>query len=178
MIRHKRFIVATFGAAMALVGCSDRQSSTPTGPAIPAAASRNQSGGSGSSQESSSRSGPLHVTKDCAAYTRLAGGFCTITSSNVKEIKVGSKVVYANAAGATGLDTDMILDPPGAGNGMASGHVTLDFAAGTGIVTFSGGTGKFNGFSATILVKHLTGTSWAWDGTYSFDGKGEHCDDN
>jgi hypothetical protein len=33
---------------------------------------------------SSPRSGALHVTKECSAYTGLAGSFCTITSSNLK----------------------------------------------------------------------------------------------
>src|SRR2546425_9165702 len=51
--------------------------------------------------ESSPRSGALHVTKECSQYTRLAGGFCTITSSNLKDIEVGTRVVYAVASGAT-----------------------------------------------------------------------------
>ena len=38
---------------------------------------------------SSPRSGALHVTKECSAYTGLAGSYCTITSSNVNAIKVG-----------------------------------------------------------------------------------------
>lgn len=177
MIGHTRFIAAVCAATVVLAGCSDRQSSSPTGPAIPAAASRNQSGGE-SSHGSSSRSGPLHVTKDCTTYTGLAGGFCVITSSNVKEIEVGTRVVYAKAAGPTSVDTDFILDPPGSGHGTASGHVVLDRVNATGVATISGGTGKFSGFSATILIKLIAGRSWAWEGTYSFDGKGQHCDEN
>jgi hypothetical protein len=116
----------------------------------------------------SPRSGDLHVTKECSAYTRLAGSFCTITSSNVKAIEVGSRIVYAQAAGATSLDSDVVLDTPGPGNNTAFGHCALDFATGLGLCTFSGGTGKFSGFEGSARVSSLGRPNWAWDGTYSF----------
>jgi hypothetical protein len=70
------------------------------------------------------RSGDLHVTKECSAYTGAAGDVCTITSSNVKEIAVGSKVVYARAANFStlSLDSDVVLDLPTPGSNAASGH--------------------------------------------------------
>jgi len=108
------------------------------------------------------------VTKECSEYTGKAGSFCTITSSNVKAIEVGSRVVYAQAAGAASLDSDVVLDPSGPGNNTAFGHCHLDFATGLGLCTFSGGTGKFTWFDARAHVSHLTGNNWAWDGTYSF----------
>jgi hypothetical protein len=111
------------------------------------------------------------VTKNCSQYTRLAGGFCTITSSNIAEIEVGSKVIYAIAAGPTVLDSDVTLDPPGPGNNAAFGHVFLAAAAGHGTVTFSGGTGKFTHFSARVDVTRIGAPAlrnWSWDGTYSF----------
>ena len=114
----------------------------------------------------SPRSGDLHVTKECSEYTGLAGAFCTITSSNLKSIQVGSKVVYASPAGATGLDTDITLEV-GPGN-AAFGHCQLDFATGLGLCTFSGGIGKFTWFHATADVSYLSGPNWGWDGTYSF----------
>jgi hypothetical protein len=40
----------------------------------------------------SERIGVLHVTKNCSAFTGTPGSFCTITSSNLAEIKVGSQV--------------------------------------------------------------------------------------
>lgn len=89
-------------------------------------------------------SGDLRVTKECSTYTGLAGDICTITASNLEEIAVGSRVVYAEAQGAGSLDTDVVLEA-GPGNTTA-GHVVLDLAAGTGVVTFSGGTGTFAGF--------------------------------
>jgi len=44
------------------------------------------------------------VTKECSAYTGLAGSFCTITSSSLKSIEDGSRVVYDQAAGASSLE--------------------------------------------------------------------------
>ena len=124
-------------------------------------------------EETSSRAGELHITKECSSYTGLAGQFCTITSSNLKQIAVGSTVVYAKGAGATSLDSDIALYQPGHRNDVAFGHVTLDFVKGRGLVTFSGGTGRFRGFRARADVAHLTETNWAWDGTYSFVREGD-----
>lgn len=115
---------------------------------------------------SSPRSGDLQVTKECSEYTGAAGSFCTITASNIKAIEVGSRVYYAQAAGATSLDSDVVLNV-GPGN-AAFGHCRLEFATGLGVCTFSGGTGKFIWFSATENVSYLGGPNWAWAGTYSF----------
>ncbi len=51
------------------------------------------------STQHSPRYGALHVAKERSAYPGLAAQLCTITSSNLRAIKVGSKVVYASAAG-------------------------------------------------------------------------------
>ena len=126
-----------------------------------------------SSDETSSRSGSLHVTKTCLDYTGLAGSFCTITTSNLKEIAIGSRVVYASAAGAASLDSDLVLYSRSHRRDTAFGHVKLDFSTGLGDVTFSGGTGRFIGFSASVVVKHLDGPNWSWDGTYRFSDRGE-----
>ena len=122
--------------------------------------------------ESFPRSGELHVTKECTEFTRLAGGFCTITSANIPQIEPGTKVIYTSASGPTVLDSDVTLDPPGPGNNKAFGHVVLALQAGQGTVTFSGGTGKFTHFSGSVVVTRVGVPSlktWRWDGTYSFD---------
>jgi hypothetical protein len=116
----------------------------------------------------SPRSGALHATKECSQYTGQAGSFCTITSSGLKAIDAGSKVIYTQPAGATGLDSDLVLYT-GPGN-SAFGHVTLSFATLSGVVTFSGGTGQFRGFEARVIVTYNAATNlWYWDGTYSFN---------
>jgi hypothetical protein len=114
----------------------------------------------------SPRSGELHVTKDCSDYNFGAGDHCTIQWSSLNAIDRDMRVVYASAAGANGLDSDLVLDGPG--NNDANGHVTLDFQTLSGVVTFSGGTGRFSGFHARVDVTHVEGTLWRWDGTYSF----------
>jgi hypothetical protein len=114
----------------------------------------------------SPRTGALHVTKECSQFTGAAGSFCTITTSNLRAIKPGSRVIYTSAAGSAGLDTDIVLDT-GPGN-HAFGHVVLDFATGTGTVRLNGGTGRFRHFHARAAVSHTGGFDWAWQGTYSF----------
>ncbi len=118
----------------------------------------------------SPRSGDLHVTKECSEYTHLAGGFCTITSSNLAAIPVGSKVIYVQDLHGLVLETDIVLDPPGPGNNMAFGHVHLDLVAKVGVATFTGGTGKFTWFNATVAVtpNPAEAFGWSWDGSYAF----------
>ena len=121
---------------------------------------------------SSSGGGDLHLKKECSEYTGLADSFCTITASNLNAIKVGSRVVYLQAAGTTSLDSDIVL-VVGPGN-YALGHVTLDFATGLGQVALSGGAGQFTSFHATARVSPpggVNGADWAWDGWSSF-GRG------
>jgi len=114
----------------------------------------------------SPRAGALHMTKECSEYTGGAGSFCTFTSSNIKAIEAGARIVYAEAAGATALDTDVAI-AAGPGN-VAAGHCTLDFTALPGRCTFSGGTGKFNHFHASVAVSVDATGLWHWDGTYGF----------
>src|SRR5947207_3644964 len=125
--------------ALAVVGgCNASDATNPLSPNV-----RTTMVGAGAPafSESFPRSGVLHLTKQCLEYTGLAGGFCTITSSDLEQIEVGTKVVYASAATATGLDSDLIYDTPGPGNNKVFGHVVLDRVAGLGTIKLSGGTG-------------------------------------
>jgi len=115
------------------------------------------------------KKGQLHVTKNCSEYSGAAGSFCTITSSNLAEIKVGAKVFYDQAAGipTNMLDSNVVLD---AGTGdWAVGRCTLDLSTTLGLCTFSDGTGQLAGFHARVKISPPTdGVNWYWDGTYSF----------
>ena len=105
-----------------------------------------------SSADSSPRSGELHVTKQCRDYHGLAGQHCTITSSNIPEIKVGSNVVYASAAGDPTpgqLNSDLVIDGPG--NNTAYGHVVLDVSTGTGVIDHIG----FRTTGLQEMIDHL-----------------------
>jgi len=115
------------------------------------------------------RSGDLHVTKECPEYHGLAGEFCTITSSNIPAIRRGMKVRYASGVDpATGvLDSDLVLDGPGPN--AAFGHVVLNAMTFVGVVTFSGGTGRFRGFHAgPLAVACPDFPACSWDGSYAF----------
>jgi hypothetical protein len=151
----KRAVIGCLSAGtLAAVACSAGVEA-PTSPSASAVAP--------SVSASSPRSGVLHVTKECSGFTGLEGSFCTITSSNV--IEVGSRIVYLQPEGAT-TNSDVVLDPPGPGNNQAFGHCTVD-AAGVGVCTFSGGTGKFNHFQARVDVSYLGGLDYRWSRTYS-----------
>jgi len=126
--------------------------------------------------QDSPRAGTFHAHKNCAEYSGLGGGFCTLTESTLKQIPVGTKVVYASAATATALSSDLMLVPPNAGNSVAFGHVELNRVTRTGILTFSGGTGKFQHFSANVTITFLYPLNWAWDATYSFGNEGDPDD--
>jgi hypothetical protein len=117
---------------------------------------------------SSERNRELHVTKECSQNTRLPGGFCTITSTNLPAIKVGSKVYYTQNTGiptAFALDSNVVLDA-GSGN-WAVGRCTLDLSF-SGLCTFSDGTGQLTGLHARVAVSYTGGFDFRWDGTYSF----------
>ena len=168
-IATQRVLIACFSAAvLAGAGCADgsvnpvspNPSPNPTSVIAHLVAS-----------PSFPRRGTLDVTKDCSAYTGQAGDFCTITASSIREIAVGSKVVYSQAANFStlSLDTDVALELPGPGNSAASGHCQVDLVTGSGRCTFSGGTGKFTHFRGSVNVSYLGGPDYAWEGTYSFD---------
>jgi hypothetical protein len=120
---------------------------------------------------SNAQNGQLHATKDCTGYQGYAGQSCTIKSSNLGEIKVGSTVFYDQNAGIPVglLDSNVVLDAR-YGN-RAVGRCTLDLATGLGLCTFSDGTGQFAGFQARVDVSPPTPNDpfWHWDGTYSFN---------
>ena len=107
----------------------------------------------------------LHVEKECTEFNGTDGTFCTITSSTLDAIEVGSRVIYETVDGSGPLDSDVILDLPGPGNNAAFGHCTLNAVKQE--CTFSGGTGKFTHFSATVKVSDLGNFNFAWHGTYS-----------
>jgi hypothetical protein len=110
------------------------------------------------------RSHALHLTKECSAYAGLADQHCTITSSNVRAIPVGSRVVYLEGAVGTSLRSDFVV-VVGRGD-YALGRVRLDLATGTGRITIAGGAGRFRSFHARAAVTPLGGVDFAWDGTY------------
>jgi hypothetical protein len=129
--------------------------------ALSASAASSQNGARGTGQE-------FHVTKDCSGFTGLVGAFCTIRSSNVKAVAVGSKIFYFQLAGKSALDSDMAVY---VGRGtVATGHCFLRLATGVGLCTISDGTGALSGFHARVRVTADSSVPnlYHWDGTYGF----------
>jgi len=118
------------------------------------------------------RSGDLNITKNCIDYNGAANDICTIATSNLKAIPVGTTITYLSSAIPPTLNTDVVINPPGPGNNKAFGHCTLNLATGIGVCTISGGTGKFTHLEATVAVSNIGGANFAWDGTYTY-GPGE-----
>jgi hypothetical protein len=128
-----------------------------------------------SGSRSNHRNKPFHLTKECSQHAGGIGSYCTVTSSNVAAIKVGTRIFYAQAAGPTSLDSDVILYA-GSGN-TATGHCALDFATGLGQCSLSGGTGTLDGIRARVKVSSLGEPDFAWDGTYRFRKDDDEDDD-
>lgn len=160
---------------LAAAACSGRDATAPRSLTDGARANAGStSAANESSDESDSpRSGPLAITKECSQYTRLAGSFCTVTASNLKQLPPGTKIVYQSALVGTTLETDVILYPPGNGASVAFGHVSLDLVHRYGIGSLSGGTGRFKHLEGRFEITPRPGVrTWAWTGTYSFGGEG------
>lgn len=155
---------------LAATACSGRDATAPARLADDALANaRSSSAPDESGQESDSpRSGPLAITKECTQYTGLADSFCTITSSNLKQLPAGTKIRYLAGLVGPRLESDVILYPPGNGASVAFGHVSLDLRS-QGIGTFSGGTGRFKHLEGQFDITPRPGVrAWGWTGTYSF----------
>jgi hypothetical protein len=153
MISRTLLLASGLLAAAALGACSDVVA--PRGSVNSAAFAR--AGGS------------LHLTKDCSTYTGQAGEICTVTSSSIRQIEVGSTITYESAAVGVALDTHITIDLPGLGNNQAFGHCTLSLATGIGVCRIIGGTGKFRTLRALVDVSNVGGANFEWSGTYSFD---------
>jgi hypothetical protein len=127
------------------------------------------SGSAASSQGQVSRATKaFHATKDCSGFTGLVGAYCTIRSSNVKALKVGSKIFYVQEAGKAELNSDTIIYVKR--GSVATGHCFLS-PAGPGLCTMSDGTGTLAGFRLRVRVTADASVPglFHWDGTYSFN---------
>ena len=118
----------------------------------------------------SPRSGDLVVAKECSGFINNPP-YCTIKSSNLAAIPEDSRIVYLDPAGlGTTAGGDVVLDPPKPGNNTAFGTC---FLGGNPMrCEFSGGTGEFTWFHASVVVtvtdQGKSNELWHWAGTYSF----------
>ncbi len=164
-----RYIIAaaTF-ALLGITACGNTDRS-PTAPLTPVASSANRDGLPDGQPQ---RSGIVRIVKNCKDYHGAAGETCTITSSNLEEIKAGSTVVYASGADATGfLDTDIVILSRGSGKRLATGHCALSLVTGDGRCTLAGVKERLREFHADVVVSHLKDADFAWTGTYGYGGE-------
>lgn len=137
MTRRILLVATAIIASAVLTACSDT-----TAP--------NRLAADGSASESSRKSGALHLTKECSVYTGLAGSYCTITKSNLKEITVGSREFALKDADlvAGTLNSDGVLYVRD--GELALSHCAIfDIFATKGVIgscTFSDGIGRLSGF--------------------------------
>ena len=111
---------------------------------------------------------PLHQTKDCGSFTGVAPTYCTLKTSNVDAIPVGSKIWYLGPVLSNShfVSSNVVLDS-GGGN-TATGYCIFIGKTSTGLCTFWGGTGTLAGYTAMIDVTIDDTGLWHWDGTYFF----------
>jgi hypothetical protein len=147
MAQRRSFVVKLGAAAAVLVALVVGSSSALAGSASP-------------------RSGDLVVTKECSGFVNDPP-YCTIKSSNLAAIPKDSRIVYLDPAGlGTAAGGAVVLDPPQPGNNKAYGTC---FLGGDPMrCEFSGGTGKFTWFHASVVVTVDSDGLWHWAGTYSF----------
>ena len=101
----------------------------------------------------SPRGGDLVVAKECSGFVPANNPpYCQITASSLQQIEVGSKIFYLDPAGlGTTAGGAVVLDLPGPGNNKAFGTCFLGDPAAMHC-EFSGGTGKFTWFHASVVV--------------------------
>ena len=161
MIHRKLLMTTAIIASVVTISCSDT-------------AAPNQLAANGPAAKSSRKSGELHLTKECSQYTAAAGGFCTITESNLDEITVGTREfalkdadVVAGTLNSDGViyvrDGELALNHCDISNIFATEGVI-------GSCTFSGGIGHLSGFHANVVVSvnEDDPNKADFDGTYSF----------
>ena len=158
-------------ALLAAGACNTKDATAPmrqaTNLSVSAASNANDEG------EDFPRAGTFHAHKNCSQYSGLSGGFCTLTESTLGQIPDGTKVVYASPPTPTAVSSDVMLVLPTPGNNVAYGHVELNRVTRVGTATFSGGTGKFQHFSASVAITWVSPGNWSLDGTYSFGNNGD-----
>lgn len=170
---HRTLLIATaIIASVVITACSDMTAPKQLVQGVPAASMNSQRD---DQDRDEPRSGALHVAKECSAYMGLAGDYCTIIRSNVREIPVGSRVYYLVAADLEHGTYDGAVELRVERGNVAFGHVRVSDLFSTipktviGTGSISGGTGRFKGFHARIVISVDANPLLAdWDGTYSF----------
>jgi hypothetical protein len=129
------------------------------------------------------RNGQIHIVKDCREESGIPGSdFCTIVTSNLRELPAGTRIYYDLSAGPSAgpgyFDQNIFVfvNTSQWGVGRCTGPNNIGNTPGTGaLCTLSDGFGPLAGFTARLNVTHIpqpprgNAFLYAWDGTYSFN---------
>jgi hypothetical protein len=115
---------------------------------------------------------PVHLLKDCHTYNGVAPTYCTIATSDLDAIPVGTKVWYLGPVLTNDyfLSSDVRLDDERGSTATGYCIFATKGTPQTGKCAFWEGTGGLTGFHAILEVTVDAEGLWHWDGTYYFDG--------
>jgi len=111
---------------------------------------------------------PLKFSKDCSNYSGETPSFCTLVESNLKEIPIGTKVLYYGPVTNSPLFTSSsVVLAVGPGDSAIGYCIVYDTATPpTGHCAFSAGSGSLAGFQAILNVTVDDKKIWHWEGGY------------
>ena len=111
---------------------------------------------------------PIKISKECSKYTGETPSFCTITESDLKEIPVGTNVLYYGPVlNSPFFSSSSVVLAVGPGNSAIGHCIVYDTASPpTGHCAFSAGSGSLAGFQAILNVTVDDKQIWHWEGGY------------
>jgi len=111
---------------------------------------------------------PIKLSKECSKYTGETPSFCTIVESDLKEIPIGTNVLYYGPVINSPLFTSSSVVLAVGPGSTAIGHcIVYDTASPpTGHCAFSAGSGSLAGFEAILNVTVDAKQIWHWEGGY------------
>jgi hypothetical protein len=165
--------------ALLVAGGCAKDATSSTSPGADGAAASVAASVRGHDGAGAERRGALHLAKECSVYTGLAGSYCTITRSNLREITVGSREFALKDADfvTNTLDSDGVIYARD-GNLALNHCMIFDLTATSGRIgncVFVGGIGQLRGFHANVVVSvdPKDPTVALFDGTYWFSDNGD-----
>jgi hypothetical protein len=111
---------------------------------------------------------PLRFSKKCSNYSGETPSLSKITESSLKEIPVGTKVIYYGPVLSSPLFTSSsVVLAVGPGDSAIGHCIVYDTAMPpTGHCAFSAGSGTLAGFQAILNVTVNDKKIWHWEGGY------------
>ena len=112
---------------------------------------------------------PIHLVKDCSTFTGATPSYCVVSSSEFRDIPVGSKVWYQGPIlqDTLFLASNVLIDT---GQGSTATGYCINQARpvgdprATGMCSFWDGTGRLAGFHAVVDVSIDASQEFHWDG--------------